>query len=94
MANNKRGQVKVKLDKERTLFFDLNALCALEEQGVNIADLEGGVKMSQVRAILWAGLKHEDAELTIEGVGALVTADNLEEVSTAIGKCFSANGKK
>lgn len=94
MAKNKRGKVKVNLDKERTLYFDLNALCLLEENGINITDLQNGVKMSQVRAILWAGLVHEDPELTLEAVGALVTADCLEEVSTAIGEAFSAGGKK
>lgn len=93
-TNVKRGIVPITLDKERTLFFDLNALVALEEQGVDIATISEGVKMSQVRGILWAGLIHEDKELTIEEVGTMVTLENIQEVSEAVGKAFSANGKK
>lgn len=93
-ANVKRGQVTINLDKERVLFYNLNALCALEEMGVNIADLGTAVKMSQVRAILWAGLKHEDADLTLEDVGELITMDNINEVSEAISAAFSTKGKK
>lgn len=93
-TNVKRGIIPITLDKERTLFYDLNALVALEEQGVDIAAISEGVKMSQVRGILWAGLIHEDKGLTLEDVGTMVTFDNINEVSEAIGKAFSANGKK
>lgn len=94
MSNSKRGKVKITLDKERTLFYDLNALVALEDQGIEVAKVSEGVKMSQVRGILWAGLIHEDKELTLEEVGSLVTIDNIQEVSDAIGTAFSTNGKK
>ncbi len=94
MKNTKRGQVTISLDKERTLFYDLNALVALEEHGIDVAKIGEGVKMSQIRGILWAGLIHEDKELTLEEVGSMVTTDNLQDVSEAIGKAFSTNGKK
>lgn len=93
-ANVKRGQAVINLDKERVLFFNLNALCALEEMGVDIAHLGESVKMSQIRAILWAGLTHEDAALTIEEVGNLITMENLQEVSEAITAAFMSKGKK
>lgn len=94
MSNTKRGKVKITLDKERNIYFDLNALVRLEELGVDVATLGNGVKMSQIRAILFAGLMHEDKELTLEEVGALVTMENMSEVSEAIGKAMQANGKK
>lgn len=93
-ANVKRGQVKINLDKERTLFFNLNALCALEDMGINIAAIGDTVKMTQVRAILWAGLRHEDDELTLEDVGEFITMENIGEVSEAITAAFSSTGKK
>lgn len=93
-ANVKRGQVTINLDRERVLFYNLNALCALEEQGINVANLGEAVKMTQVRAILWAGLTHEDAALTLEEVGELITMENIQEVSEAITLAFSSKGKK
>lgn len=90
----KRGQIKLTLDKERTLYFNLNALVEIEELGIDLTKLSEGVKMSQVRAIIWAGLRHEDKDLTLEEVGELITPDNLPAVSEAIGKAFSSNGKK
>lgn len=94
MSNTKRGQVTLVLDKERTLFYDLNALVNLEELGVDISKLQDGVQMSHVRAILWAGLVHEDKELTLEDVGAFVTIDNINEVSEKLTVAFNSNGKK
>lgn len=94
MANSKRGKVKITLDKVRNLYFNLNALVSLEEQGVDISKLNEGIKMAQVRGILWAGLIHEDADLTIDQVGEMVDFDNIEEVSTAISAAFNSSGKK
>lgn len=90
----KRGNVTINLDKERTLFYNLNALVLLEEQGVDIQKLNEGVSMSAVRGIVWAGLRHEDKEITIEEVGDLITMENFQEISTAIGEAFKASGKK
>ncbi|MGV2685135.1 hypothetical protein GNF82_12120 [Clostridium perfringens] len=93
-TNSKRGKVKITLDKERTLYFNLNALVSLEEQGVDVSKLDQGIKMSQIRGILWAGLIHEDADLTMDQVGEMVDFDNIEEVSKAISAAFSSTGKK
>ncbi|MPM81674.1 hypothetical protein SDC9_128731 [bioreactor metagenome] len=35
--------------------------------------------------MLFAGLRHEDKELTLEEVGDLIDFDNLEEVTTKLG---------
>jgi hypothetical protein len=96
MANKHRGYVEVKLDKKRNLHYDMNALAEIEDAlGVQLSEL-ADVKMTikNIRAILWAGLIHEDPELTPQSVGALVDLENLEEVQEAVTVAFSASQAK
>lgn len=69
----KRIPVTIELDgRERVLRYDLNALCLFEEstkQGVREALQD--LRMASIRALLWAGLIHEDPLLTIEDVGKM-----------------------
>lgn len=44
----------------------------------------------KVRAIVWAGLRHEDESLTIRQVGALLDPSNLKPVIEAYHKAFAA----
>jgi hypothetical protein len=63
----------IELDKPRTLRYDLNALCAIEETtGKPLAEAVSSNTFSAMRVIIWAGLKHEDPALTVEAVGAMV----------------------
>ena len=75
------------MDKERTLVFDLNAFADLEEMFGSIDEamqaLQNG-KIKALRAILWAGLKHEDEELTEREVGKMITLNNMKEVMEGI----------
>jgi hypothetical protein len=85
MANNvKDKSIPIQLDRERNLKFDLNAFIELEEKYGSIDDafksLEGG-RIKAIRTILWAGLLHEDENLTEKRVGALVTVDKLNEIT-------------
>jgi hypothetical protein len=66
--------VRIELDKVRQLRYDLNALSALEDKlGVSITGLEDiQVGMRTIRSMLWAGLIHEDPEITEEFVGQYV----------------------
>lgn len=92
MANKHRGFVEIGLDKPRRLRYTLNALAEIEDRlGVSLADL-GSVKLGikAVRLILWAGLIHEDADLTVVQVGDLVDFGNFEEVQTKIAQAFEA----
>jgi len=76
--------VKINLDKERTLLFDLNTLVDLEEEYGDIDaafdDLSSG-KMKAVRKFLWLALKHEDENLTEKEAGKLVTFDKVAELA-------------
>lgn len=90
MANAQKGKISITLDKERTLRFTLNALAEIEDKlGVplsKLAEVELGVKT--VRTMLWAGLIHEDEELTEKQVGNMVDFGNLEEVQTKVTEAF------
>ena len=93
--NAQRGYIRVTLDKERSLRFDLNALALIEERfGVPITELETRLakpSVRDIRTILWAGLVHEDQTLTEEQVGALVDIGSVEPITAAILDAFSAS---
>lgn len=80
---------KIFLDRERNLKFDLNALEIIEEMsGTTIDKAVETMNMKTLKVLLYSGLVHEDADLTLEKVGAMVTFENLQEVSVALNKCF------
>ena len=84
--------VKITLDKERTLKLDLNAMVSFEE-ATGKSLMSGTFKSSkmtprQLRAMLWACLKHEDADLTEEQVGSWITVSNLMEVTGKLNEAF------
>ena len=95
MANKERGEVKVQLDKERNLKFTLNSLVYAEENGVDIQSMGkgGNVKLKDLRTLLFAGLMHEDKELTPEMVGDFIDVQELAPISEALTKAFSGVGK-
>lgn len=95
MANKTNGAVTVQLDKERSIVFDLNSLIYAEEHGVDLGNMSknGGVKMKDLRTILFAGLKHEDKELTPEMVGSMITMKNMEVITEALAEAFGSGGK-
>jgi hypothetical protein len=84
MSNKNRGEITVRLDRVRTLRFDFNALAEFEDaMGVSMiyafqsfGDQGNGpdVSMKAVRAMLWAGLLHEEPKLTLRRAGELLEA--------------------
>lgn len=87
----KQKKVTIELDKERTLYYDLNSFAELEDkfgdiQGVMKAMEAGSIKA--IRSVLWAGLIHEDPTITEREVGALVSFDNLELLGSSIGEAL------
>ena len=84
--------IPIQLDKQRHLRFDFNALCALEDElGLSIAKLgnivAGSVGLKDLRAIVWAGLIHEDESLTVKDVG------NFLEIEFRLGKIAEIGDK-
>lgn len=82
--------VTINLDKERHLRFNLNALILVEEltgsKLSELADQKDGLSLKFLRALLYAGLKWEDKDLTEEEVGELVDLNNMEEINEKIGE--------
>jgi hypothetical protein len=60
--------------KRRALRFDLNALADFEQEvGMGIAQLmQTKAIFATTRALLWAGLRHEDRGLTVDRMGDLI----------------------
>lgn len=76
--------VKIALDKQRKLKFDLNAMAMFEEEtGASCFTESTWTDMSarKIRALLWSALLWEDPALTIEMAGSFVTLENMEYVS-------------
>ena len=90
MSNKHRGLVEIELDKPRQIRFTLNALAELEDKlGVSLSELEGLTKgVKQIRTFLWAGLLHEEPELSEQAVGNMVDFDNIEYINEKINKAF------
>jgi hypothetical protein len=90
MANANDVKIKpipVTLDKERTLLYDFNAFIELEEIYGDInkvfKGLEG-MKIKPIRDMIWAGLLHEDENLTPKQVGKMLNMANVQEIATKI----------
>lgn len=84
-----RKMVKIELDKERNLYFTLNSLEIIEElTGKTIDKLSEGMSMKMLKAVVYAGLVHEDKSLTVDAVGEMIGFEDIEEISKAIGEAF------
>lgn len=93
MANNvKVKKIEIELDKPRTIVFDLNAFCELEEKFGNIEKafevLQSG-SMKAVRTLLWTGLVHEDEALTEKEVGKMVSFSNVKLLTQKLTEAMS-----
>lgn len=85
----KKKMVKITLDKERNLYFNLNSLEIIEElTGKSIDKITENMNMKSLKAIVYAGLVHEDKSLTVEAVGEMIGFDDISRVSEAIGQAF------
>jgi hypothetical protein len=91
---NANGEVKIMLDKERSLKFTLNTLIEVEDKlGHSLAELGDNISIRTVRTLLTAGLRHEDKELTEEYVGEYISMENMAEVQEALGDAMGGSPK-
>lgn len=91
--------VSVRLDGERHLRFDINALADAEEAlGVGLGQaLQSRAGIRELRALLWAGLRWEDKKLTLERTGEILqeyveSGGDLTAVAEALTKALAASG--
>ena len=79
--------IPITLDKERTLLYDFNAFIELEEIYGDINKAFKGLeqmKMRPIRDMIWAGLIHEDENLTPKQVGKMLNMANMQEIAAKI----------
>lgn len=79
---------------ERTIKFTLNAMAELEDRYGSVEEafkqLDNN-SIKAVRCILWAGLIHEDPDLTEQQVGNLIDIQYMQELMASLGDAFDAN---
>jgi len=91
----KSKEVRVVLQgKVYTLKYDLNSFVALEEEfNAEIEEVlnkmqNGSVKA--LRALLWAGLIHQDESLTAKDVGKMIDLASLEDIMKKVNTAVKA----
>ncbi len=94
--NKNASYVEIELDKPRKLLYDLNAMAGFEkETGKSFLDLsKEKMTATLIRAILWAGLIHEDKALTVEKVGSLITPSNMLDIQDKVMEAQTLNMPK
>jgi hypothetical protein len=86
----------IKLDKIRNLKFDMRAINRIEKKyGKPLMKIEGMqdgmLTMDETATIIWAGLAHEDKELTPDKVMDLIDDhSNLRDVSKEMWKALNS----
>jgi len=87
-----RKSVILQLDKVRNLRYGMNALVTVEDltgKSITKLDLEN-ISMKDLRTILYAGLYHEDKDLTPEKVGDLIDEyGNITDIAGKLGEAFT-----
>lgn len=71
---------------DRHLVYDHNAIVVAEKlTGINLfKSILGDVDATQLRALLFASLIHEDPDLTLEDVGGMIRPYNVGTIHSAI----------
>ena len=88
--------VPIKLDKERKLRFDLNFVAELEEVydrsfGEILSRYDKDFGARDLRKLVYAALKVDEPDLTLRGVGTMMSGVDFEEMSNAILQGLSAS---
>jgi hypothetical protein len=86
--------IPITLDHERRLCFDFNAFASYEEvtgKSVLRDGLQDDLRsITGIRALLWAALLHEDPELTLRDVGAMLHLGNAQVLSERLSAALEA----
>lgn len=87
MSTPTRG-VPVELDRTRHLRYSMATLAELEEKFGDLKNVSG---IRNVIHLLWAGLRHEDPDLTEAQVGEIVDGENLPSLLEAVTKAMGGD---
>ena len=86
----KKNMVKIELaGQERHLYYNLNSLEIIEDlTGSTLDKVTKNISMKTLKALVYAGLVHEDKDLTVDAVGEMIGFEDIQVVSEAIGQAF------
>ena len=85
-----KPSILIQLDRPRNIRLNTNALVKAEEVlGRPVAEFGDSFGMREIRALLWAGLLHEDKDLSLETVGDLMDEAGFEYVAEKIGEAIT-----
>lgn len=96
MSNVREIRIKpihVVLDKPRTIVFDLNSFAELEDQFGSVQavlDQMSSGSVKALRLLLWAGLMHEDPNLTPKDAGKLIQFGDVAVLTDIINAALDA----
>lgn len=79
---------------ERTLRFTLNAMAELEDRYGSVDEAFNQLdknSIKAVRCVLWAGLIHEDPELTEQQVGNLIDMQYIQDLMKSLGVALDSD---
>ena len=86
----KEKNLKITLDKERTLKYTLNSLIKFEKlTGRSVTEIGENMSMEVILALLYVGLIHEDKKLTIEKLGDMITLVKFFEINEVVTSAFT-----
>ncbi|WP_037437161.1 GTA-gp10 family protein [Sinorhizobium fredii] len=96
MANPNRGSVALQVgDRAYTLSFSINALCELEDlldkpvaAIVEAIQKPTELRMSSVRAIIWAGLQDHHEGLSVKEAGQIASEAGTQAALAKVGEAF------
>jgi hypothetical protein len=87
---------------KKVLKYDINAICTIEDKlGGSFVELltkpEQLQKISSIRILVWAGMLHNNPELTLEQAGGIISdslqdGDDFISISEAITQAISSCG--
>lgn len=92
----KSKEVKITLTDgvERRLLFDLNAMAELEDRYGSVDNAFEALQENSIKAlrcVLWAGLIHDNPELTEHTVGSLIDIQWIESIVGTLSEAFDTS---
>ena len=86
---NEDKYTEIMLDKPRRLLLDLNAMVDFEKAtGKSMWSLGETFSATDLRALLWACLRHEDELLLQKDVGAMIHMGNIAELGKTLTEVY------
>ena len=91
--NQAKPEVKITLDRERTMRFDMNAMVVFEAvSGKNVLKMNWqSMNITDIRALLWACLHGEDKALTLETAGSILSLATLDELTAKLQEVINSS---